>query len=329
MTNMTDLTNIPAKPLIYADPRKQLSYSSRGSFHSCARKFELDRIGNFTLADGLPARRETPAMAYGSAFGAGLASLLSGASLGRSLVTAIANYRYTDPYPQQYADEKSLFHCLNSLIRFSELELIEITTEWEPFLFNGRPAYEIDFAIQLPSGFYYRGFIDFILQHRVTKQLLVVEVKTDGSYPSKNPQLGEAKYRNSDQGTVYAVVADWLAHKAGTVADVSVCYIVHRTKTNSFEPHTFVKNSETRIRFLDGLVAELSYIDFLIERAKPFPMHGSCTSYNSVCPYYSVCEIPSDYSLVKETSIGDFTYIIPLSELVDTQQTRLNDSAGN
>jgi hypothetical protein len=271
---------------------------------------------------------------YGSAFGAGLQALLSGLSLDKAKVEAIANYRYSEIYPVAYADEKSLFHCLNSLTRFYETELEELTQDWEALIVDGVPASEISFAIRYPNDFYDRGYIDFILQHKVTKKILVVEIKTDGGYPSKNPQAGEAKFRNSNQGNGYALVADFLANKLGVENEISVVYIVHRTKTNSFEPYLFVKTPEARLRFIKDRLAELGSLDFLIRRTQdkespePFPMYGNCTTYGSVCQYYGICELKQDYAKIQHVPIGDFKLLIDIKDLLALQHKRLEHQHG-
>jgi PD-(D/E)XK nuclease superfamily len=323
---MNEVSNLTTHPL------RLVSFSSLGTLHSCPRRFELDRIGSQTLAQP-PARTETVHTGYGSAFGAGLQSLLSGHSLAKAKLEAITNYRYSNIYPEAYADEKSLFHCLNSLTRFCETELTELTTDWEALIVDGKPASEISFAIKYPNNFYDRGFIDFILQHKVTKQILVVEIKTEGGYAPKNPEAAEAKYKNSNQGNGYALVADYLADKLGVENEISVVYIVHRTKTNSFEPYVFPKPPEARLRFIKDRLAELGGLEFLIERAtdtlspEPFPMFGNCTTYGSVCQYYGICELKQDYSKVQDVSIGEFNLLVDVKDLLNLQHKRLTSTA--
>jgi hypothetical protein len=315
---------------ITAHPLRIISYSSLQTLHSCPRKFELDRVGSQTLAT-IPEREESVHTGYGSAFGAGLQALLSGSSLARAKIEAIANYRFSEIYPIPFYDEKSLFHCLNSLTRFAETELSELESDWQPLLINGKPASEVSFVISYPNSFYDRGFIDFILQHRVTKKILVVEIKTDGGYAPLNKESVEAKYGNSQQGTSYALVADYLASKLNLRNEISVVYIVHRTKTNSFESYLFPKPASYRLRFIKDKLAELGMLDFLITRAldkespEPFPSYGNCATFNRVCNYYKMCHMKQDYSKVKEIYIGDFEFHIPILELLDLQTVRLNE----
>lgn len=317
---------------ITTHPLRLVSFSALGTLHSCPRRFELDRIGSQTLVTQA-ARIDTVHTGYGSAFGAGLQALLSGLSLDQAKIEAIANYRYDEIYPIAYADEKSLFHCLNSLTRFAETELDELTRDWEALIVDGVPASEISFAIKYPNGFYDRGYIDFILQHKVTKKILVVEIKTEGGYAPKNPEVAEAKYKNSNQGNGYALVADYLAAKLGVENEISIVYIVHRTKTNSFEPYIFVKSPEARLRFIKDRLAELGGLDFLISRTQdphpePFPMFGNCTTYGSVCQYYGICELKQDYSVIKPVPIGDFKLLIDVKDLLALQHRRLEHMRG-
>ena len=317
---------------IYSHPLRQLSHSGLQTFHTCPRKFELDRIGTYqrgSAVEGIK-RIETAHTGYGSAFGAGIQAMLTGYSLGQSLVEAIKNYRYPEIYPDGLSDstfEKSLFHCLDSLKHFYHTELKEISNEWEVLEFNGKPATELAFAIKLPNGFYYRGYIDAVLRHMTTKQILVLELKTEGGYPNKSDEVNEAKYKYSPQGTAYALVADWVAEQAGLANDISVTYIIHRTKVKTFEARQFRKDPEIRIRFLEDLVSEMEYIEHLIGKNKSFPMYGNCNSYFQVCQYYGICGVDKfDFTSISDTPIGDYENIIPLDDLLSLQYKRIKDA---
>lgn len=312
-------------PIRRTSPLKQLSHSGVQTLHTCPRKFELDRIGSLTVGSAQGIKRvETVHTGYGSAFGAGLAALLSGEGLDRAIFECILNYRFDYIYPDSYSPTKSLFHCINALKRFNEKELAEISTDWKVLELDGKPAKEVGFAIQLPNGFFYRGFIDLVMQHRLTKTIMVIEVKTTGKYPSLNDELNESTYKYSPQGTAYALVADWLAKKLNVANDISVAYLVHYTKNNTFEPRIFPKHPEIRIRFLEDLIVELDFVSYLLERNKPFPMYGNCSNYSSVCQYYGICGIDKyDFTQIEDSDIGEFDLIIPFKELLELQYARI------
>ena len=308
---------------ILAHPLKLLSPSSGHTFRSCPRKFELSRIGKYTLTTE---QRESAATGYGSAFGAGLATLMSGKGINQAILQAIINYRFNEIYPTAYKEEKSLFYCINALKRFNETEMTGITDEWEILLINGEPATEVNFAIRLPYGFYYRGFIDLVMQHKETKLILAIEVKTDGAYPSLNPEVTEAKYKNAEQGTAYSLVADYLADQLGVSNDIAICYIVHYTKNNTFKPMIFPKPPATRVRFLEDLMANVDMQNYLVERNKPYPLTGNCSQFSRVCDYYGICHVDKfDFPTMDYISIGEgFTRIIELDYLVNLQHQRLS-----
>ena len=312
----TELVEIKTSPL------KLLSPSASNTFRSCPRKFELARIGKYNLSQD---KRESPATGYGSAFGAGLACLLAGQGISQAILQAVANYRYSEIYPTPYKEEKSLFHCINSLKRFAELELEELTTDWQVLEIDGKPAMEVDFAIELPNGFYYRGFLDLIMQHKVTKTIMPIEVKTDGGYPSLNQDLTESKYRNAEQGTSYCLVADYVADALGLSNDIAICYIVHYTKNNTFKAMVFNKPPAVRVRFLEDLMANVDVHNYMVARNKPYPISGNCSSYNRVCDYYGICQIDQfDFTTLPDVPIGDFARVIKLDYLVQLQQQRLS-----
>lgn len=308
---------------LYTHPLKQLSYSAINSLHFCPRAFELGRMGAYTLNGGnLSERRETVHMGYGSAFGSGLQALLCGKTLSEAWFEAIKNYRYSEIYPlDDKLKTKSLFYCLNSLTRFKETELDDISNEWEPLILpEGRPAAEVGFAIQLPNGYYYRGFVDFILQHKVTKKLLTTEIKTSGA-----TVIHESSYKLSLQGTVYAIVSDYIAHLMGIEADISCVYIVQATTLKRYETFNFPKTAATRISFLKDTLSEVSVLEHYASRGGAFPKYGNCHgAFNSTCEFYGICEIDHEFDKDAAKLLDEVDYVIPFEALYQRQVDCLN-----
>lgn len=317
---MTD--SLLHKQQIHTHPLEQLSYSAINTLHFCPRAFELSRMGSHTIGGALTTRRDTVHTGYGSAFGAGLQALLCGKSISYAIVQAIANYRFDKIYPIDAAlAEKSLFHCIEALKKFNEKELAEITADWEPLtLPDGRPASEVGFAIRLPNGYYYRGFVDFILQNRKTKKLLTTEIKTSGANV-----IYESSYRMSLQGTVYAIIAEYIAHMMGIEADISCVYIIQATRLKRFDTFSFPKTPDTRIAFLRDTLSEVSIIGHYRERGGAFPKHGNCHgAFNSTCEFYGMCEIDYEYSANPTKVVDEVDFLIDYEALYQRQVDCLN-----
>lgn len=295
---------------------KELSYSSLMLLNSCPRKYQL------TKGENVVTKEKNQHLAYGSAFGVGLQALLSGESLNNAILKAISAYDCEIDL-DYFTFTKSIYHCIEALKIFYSTELNSLSTDWEALMIDGKPASEVSFAIKLPSGYLYRGYIDFILKSKVGNTILIVEAKTDGSTVSDS-EMRRAKYANSTQGTGYAVVADYIAHKLGMKAELAVAYIVNFTVSKSFEGMIFDKTPEDRIRFLENLVTTASVVEFYGKDNKPYPISGSCLSYNRVCNYYGICN-SSDVS-VRHNEIDlekEFQFVIPLHDLLTLQKDRL------
>lgn len=282
---------MPKINLTGVSPLKLLSHSGLETMHSCPRKFEIYRMNYAPKGAG------TVDTSFGHAVGVGIQELLI---LQQSQQSPQANLGLT---PLQYAiwkmflswevdiDEtkpksKKSFHaaCL-AVEKYQQQLLPLLTNEWELAYFNGKPAVELGFIVELPNGYYYRGFVDAVLVHKKEKRFRVLEIKTTGL-----ATVDVAQYKNSFQGVGYGVILDQLAASMDYAADYYVDYLVYKTGAQDFLTFPFLKTSYQRAKWLSQLLVETNIIDLYLER-ELFPMHGqSCFNFYRQCQYFGLCE---------------------------------------
>lgn len=297
---------------------KLLSHSSLTTLHSCPRKFELYRLN---AGEG---QRPSVDTAFGSAFGAGIQSLIElEGNLTRALFSAFIAWD-TSLLEENSKSNKSFWEVVMALQGFEKLQLPLILKDWEiARLKDGKPAVELSFKVELPDGFAYRGFVDLVLKHRRENRYKIWELKTTGSY-----QVHEAQYKNSFQGVGYGVVLDAIAAGQGSESDYFVDYYIYKTKSREFELMPFLKSNLQRMRWLSQLLLEVEKLQ-LYDRLGTFPMHGeNCYNFFRPCEYFGICEM-SNSSLVDEEKAkliptspsADFTFAF--TDLLATQQEQL------
>lgn len=275
----------PRFPSVYL-----LSHSSRESFYSCPRKF--------MLAKAMPerAREDTISTIFGKAVGVGIQALVSGKSLDDSLLDVLLAWEW----PLDYVDDsgtkskKSAWYACQAVEAFHNEHLPDIGAEWEIFtLPNGRPSTEVAYRITMPTGSYERGYIDVVLQHKETKQLAVIELKTTGM--PQGDGGGSILYANSGQATAYGVIVDYLAKQLGIESNLMVFYITLFTKTQTWELYPFTKPQAARFHWLHNLLREHQMITGCNSTGL-WPMRGgSCNSWGRPCFAFGICDLQDSW----------------------------------
>jgi hypothetical protein len=225
------------------------------------------------------AGRETSVdLAFGSFFGSGLQALLAGIPLAEAVISSFSLWNIE---LDEVKSNKSIWTAIAALEQFSITKNLGELADYEVAIFNGKPALELSFCITLPNGFYYRGYVDCILRHKVTGQYLVVDIKTTGQN-SSNP----AKYQNSPQCLGYSVIMD----KIDPVnSSYEVMYYEYMTYTKKFVAHHFMLSNLSRAQWLRNLLIDIDILK-LYEEYEDWPMHGeSCASYGRACQFIDVC----------------------------------------
>lgn len=273
------------------DKLKLLSHSSIATLHRCPRKYEIYKL-NLLSKD--PATVDT---AFGHAVGAGIQSLLvTGGDVSRAKLAAFAEWEVDLDWENLKAKKSFNLACLAIEI-FATNVLPDILLEWEVLYLHDKPMIELGFLVELPNGYFYRGFIDAVLQHRTMRTLKVLELKT-----TKFTNVDPAMYRNSFQGVGYGVILDAIAAELNAPSEFYVDYLVYQTGSMNFLPLPFLKTFYQRAKWLDQLKLETKVIDLYQSTGNHFPMNGdSCYDFFRQCPYYGSCESDNEDLVIQQT----------------------------
>lgn len=313
---------ILVSPAISAiDPRlKQLSYSSVLTLHSCPRKFQLYR-SSVAGKENSPSQNLT--FAFGHMVGTGIQDILMEKSFDETLLAAFLAWPI-DILEENEKQHKSFWVGVGALRRFHAMRVMGRLKDYELVTYEGKPAIELSFAIHLPDGFVYRGFVDAVLRHKHTGKVLVLENKTTGS---KN--VAPAMYKNSFQAIGYSIVLDKIFPGCSSY---EVLYLIYQTWAEEFLEMPFTKNYTQRARWL----AELAMIPEIVgmySNMGVFPMHGeSCFNYFSDCEYFGTCsmtdkylipKLPDDFQEKAEKELVEKYQIhVSLEELIEAQLSK-------
>lgn len=276
-----------AKLSYYNTTEKGLSYSRQLMLHTCPRKYE---ITSKTAADTF---EDCITFAYGSAVGAGIQSILSGASLTKAIFDAVCAYDYdifAECTAREIESKKSIFWVVDGVKKLHLLLNSQSSplVDWEvAYFINDKGikvcASELSFVVDCGDGFTYEGHIDLVLRNKKTNVYAIVEIKTDGT-TTPNP----LKYENSNQALGYSMVLERIAD--APVA-YQVFYFVYETRKQEYQLYTFSKQIKHRARWLLGLEADIQYIKSC-EAGLGYQMRGqSCFNYNRPCKLAGRCDM--------------------------------------
>lgn len=274
-----------------------LSYSSLETLHSCPRKFELEKV---LVPEGV--NGESLDLIVGKATHAGIQNLLMGASLERAVWEAYKEYSLV---PRISIDEsnkkKSFTHVVMHIQKFAECPPEKLQGWQVAWIRNEhgdvRPAIEVGFRIELPGGFFYRGFIDAILSDGVN--FTALEIKTTG-FENANPAL----WHNSFQGMSYGMVTDYLSGQANMMQMFLALEFPKLGQTAL----DFWRSAKDKTSWLPSLAMDVQAIN-TYRKHNHFPMRGaSCFQFFRPCAHLGTCnlarpvaqivprmEMPTDY----------------------------------
>lgn len=263
-----------------------VSNSSLGTFHSCVRKFFFSKI--------LTGRREAPSLAseLGHALHIGWQTWLETES------RELSDWAYARRYPlllnSDPTDGRSLEAGLSALdeirnnIKMAEWKLASIVDMYG----NTRPAVEVEFELWIDGplvggrAVVYRGFIDAILQHVVTGEFLIVDLKTTRT----EDQNVAAEYKWNDQGLPYGLILQAATGKP--VTNFTIAYLC--TYVDIVDPRCVfypVDKKEQDVNdwvqafWLDIMqLRNYAAMEFWPRTAK------SCMAYKHPCRFFGICE---------------------------------------
>jgi len=297
------------------DPRlTRLSYSGRGTLHSCPRKYQLSRIASERVE-----RENNVTLAFGTVVGIGIQCQLECKSWEDTVLTMFNSWTLPDLLAVEEKSKKGFFEAVFAVMQFSNIRNSALA-DYDLAIYNGKPATEFSFRIAVFGDYKYRGYIDAVLQHKVTGKLVVLEIKTTGY-----DVVAEATYGNSSQAVGYSVVLDTVAPG---FSDYEVWYLIYKTKSQEFELLPFKKQHSQRASWLQELVMDCERID-AYEAAGLYPMHGeACRSYNRDCSFYGICTLSidrlasiydPDNPAHQDRDEGKYMVEFNLLQLIDTQ----------
>ncbi len=302
------------------DPRlKLISHSSRTTLHKCPRKYQLYRLSAEQIStEDIKEMEQGVTFAYGSAVGVGVQSALENKSEDQVILDTFLEWDVDllDENPRQ---KKSFWLALFAVQKFRTLLANGFLEEYELVYYKGKPAVELAFQILLPNGYRYRGFVDGVLRHKVTGEVLVLENKTcSGTAQS-------AQFKNSGQALGYSVVLDILFPK---LSSYEVLYLVYETKSYAYVELPFEKSLLQRALWLQELLIDTQLVD-IYESYGVYPMHGeSCFDFFRECEYLGLCTLdtanitkPLTTKILDkiEADNANYDFVLDFYELVESQ----------
>ena len=306
------------------DPRlKLLSHSSRITLHKCPRKYQLYRLKAKKVA--IESEEQQVTFAYGHAVGEGIQASLEGLSETEVLMRTFLAWSTDALYKNDY-QKKSLYEAIFAVQRFIHLRESGYLSDYELVYYEDKPAVELAFKINLPNGFAYRGFIDAILKHKHTGEILVLELKTTSMQPDA------IHYKNSGQALGYSIVLDILFP---ALSSYSVLYLVYQTKAREYTEFPFEKTLLQRALWLQELIIDCSTIN-LYEQYSVYPLHGeNCNDFFKPCEYFGLCTLSTenltaplteDDLIELERREQEYTFVIDFEELIDNQIAKTQET---
>lgn len=306
------------------DPRiKNLSYSSLLTLHSCPRRYQLYKLSAAESSDDeAGALSSSITFAYGHVVGDGIQAILSGQEREGAngwLWRAFLMWD-TDLENRNDKQNKSFYGAIHALDQFAAMRAQGYLEGYKLAEYQGKPAAELSFAIHLPDGFIYRGFVDAVLVHESTGKVLVLECKTTGS-----ATVHPATYKNSAQAIGYSIVLDAIFPD---LSSYNVTYLIYQAKSETYLSLDFNKSYYQRALWIQELLLDIEVIK-MYENASIYPMHGeSCYSFFRECEYYGTCTLstarlasplPIDYQDKAATDLAKFQIQITLNDLIEAQ----------
>lgn len=267
-----------------ADPRiLNLSYSSLLTLHSCPRKFQLQKLGS--VRETSETQEDSITFSYGHLVGEGIQLVLEDKSLDEIYWRLFLRWK-PELFAENPKQNKSFASAIFAVQKFIALREQGFLDGYRLVSYNGKPACELSFIIHLPNGYKYRGFVDAVLQHDTTGEVIVLECKT-----SSAATLNPATYKNSSQAIGYSVVLDAIFP---ALSSYKVIYLVYSTKEYSYEHLVFSKSYAQRARWIRELVLDVDSISSY-ESSDLYPTRGeSCFSYFRECEYMNLCHMSTD-----------------------------------
>ena len=277
---------------------------------TCERKFQLDKLIVTDIQ-----KDETEHTVFGKAFGAGVAAYMVTQDQDQALYQAWLTY-----WPEIETDKKSQARCFNALIKaFPKLNVL--LEDYEVVQFNGKPAVELSFRMDINARYYFVGHIDIVLKHRYSGQHYIFEVKTTGMLLHDLSPL----YKNSGQALGYSIALDAVVGEAQSSYGV-IYFVAQMQKGFAVDVHVFPydKTLLDRLNWFISLGLDVKRLEEM-ERLNVYPKRGrSCLQFNRPCKYFGICGM-HDFDTPKKQEADPIVYdfVYDLDMLVQEHLHRL------
>lgn len=251
---------------------------------------------------------DTAHTVFGKAYGVGVAHYLVHQDKDLALYALWLAY-----FPHIENDKKTLAKCLNAL-QSAFYALDDILVDHKVVTFNGKPAVELSFLIDIDDDYYFVGYLDVALENIYTGQRVVLDAKTTGLNLENLAPL----YKQSGQLLGYSIILDAIFGEAS--ADYNVKYLVCQTG-QGFTPKTHVLTYEKtlldRLHWFLSLSTDVERLHRMKE-LNIYPKRGSsCLHFNSPCTYFNICDLHAmDVKKVKTEDVIEYDFYFDLQTLI-------------
>jgi len=293
---------------------------------TCERKFQLNR-----LLERENERTINDSFSFGHAFEAGCVSYILNQDKDKAIwETWLA-------YPDVTSNEDGVVTHVEVPDSVKKTDLVAINMvqtafpyldtfleDWEVASFNGKPASQLSFRVNIDETFYFVGYLDLAIRNKYTGKYAVWDAKTTGlAIHDLSPV-----YANSLQLIAYSVVLDKIVGE--DYSDYDVHYFVGRVGAgNGFQPQilplSFSKTLKDRLNFFITLGLDVERLGKM-KAMGIFPQRGSsCLKYNKPCFHFGTCGL---HALDKEKEIEEDTteyqFVFNLEDLIQDHMERIN-----
>lgn len=288
----------------------RLRHSNLKTLHTCERKWQLEVM----LNSGIP-REESEHLSFGTAYGVGIATYL----VTQDQDAAIWQTWYAY-WPEIETEKKSIPICLNALMH-SFAALDTLLMEYEVAVFDGKPAIEFGFKLNISERYYFTGHIDVILRHRITGVYYILDAKTTGLQLYDLSPL----YKNSGQCLGYSIALDRIV--GSKQAAYGVIYLAAQIGQNfKVKTHTMVfeKTLMDRLNWFLTLGMDVKRLE-MMEDLNVYPQREEgCLHFNRPCKYFGICGLHSlDILRVQEEDKIEYDFVYDLDDLVKDHMARI------
>ena len=304
----------------------RLSHSALEEMLTCERKFQLNR-----LLERENERTINDSFCFGHAFEAGCVSYILNQDKDKAIwETWLA-------YPDVTSNEDGVVTHVEVPDSVKKTDLVAINMvqtafpyldtfleDWEVASFNGKPASQLSFRVNIDETFYFVGYLDLAIRNKYTGKYAVWDAKTTGlAIHDLSPV-----YANMLQLIAYSIVLDRVVGEE--YSDYDVHYFVGRVGAgNGFQPQilplSFSKNLKDRLNFFITLGLDVERLSKM--RAMGiFPQRGSsCLKYNKPCFHFGTCGLHAlDKEKVIEEDTTDYQFVFNLEDLIQDHMERIS-----